>query len=187
MENRWEDKLSILDWHDSLSRAAGVHRACCAAHVRELVVHWITMGSLNYPFARVTSLNSSLGLPRAIWAPPMDVDTRPCQTDRRDHGGPGEYWASARREFVLSKLHAGGSGRRIAGQGIASTAFQTAGRTPFHGSPRDLTIPVGGINLIRALVTPSRHANLSRPRFSSLWCPPATCWWSACQDGDGSA
>jgi hypothetical protein len=73
-ENRWEDKLSILQWHDALSRAAGVHRACCAAHVRELVVHWMTTGSLNYPFAQVAGVNHGLGLPRSIWAPRLEVD-----------------------------------------------------------------------------------------------------------------
>ena len=74
-ENRWEDKLSILEWHEALSRAAGMHRACCTAHVRELVVHWMTTGSLNYPFARVSGLNHGLGLPRSIWAPRLEVDT----------------------------------------------------------------------------------------------------------------
>jgi hypothetical protein len=74
-ENRWEDKLSILEWHEALSRAAGVHRACCTAHVREMVVHWMTTGSLGYPFAQFAGLTHGLGLPRAIWAPSMEVDT----------------------------------------------------------------------------------------------------------------
>jgi hypothetical protein len=72
-ENRWEDKLSILEWHEVLSRVSGVHRACCTAHVRELVVHWMTTGSLNYPFAADSAPNSILGIPRSIWAPKLEV------------------------------------------------------------------------------------------------------------------
>lgn len=74
-ENRWEDKLRILGWHEALSRAAGVHRACSGAHVRELVVHWMTTGSLNYPFATAAGPNHGLGTPRGIWAPRLEVDT----------------------------------------------------------------------------------------------------------------
>lgn len=41
------DMLSIFHWQDS----ASVHYACCPAHVRELVIHWMVTGNLNYPFA----------------------------------------------------------------------------------------------------------------------------------------
>jgi len=51
----WEDKLRILQWHDKLSTCDGVYRLCCPAHVQELVVHWMTTGSLDYPFAQVLS------------------------------------------------------------------------------------------------------------------------------------
>src|SRR5438067_4386704 len=51
-ENRWEDKLKILQWDPQLARQDGIRRACSAAHVQELVVHWMTTGSLSYPFAR---------------------------------------------------------------------------------------------------------------------------------------
>lgn len=52
-ENRWEDKLKILHWHEELATRDGIHQACCAGHVQELVVHWMTTGSLDYPFAQV--------------------------------------------------------------------------------------------------------------------------------------
>jgi hypothetical protein len=51
-ENRWEDKLKILHWNEQLAGRAGVHQACGAAHVQELVVHWMALGCLDYPFAR---------------------------------------------------------------------------------------------------------------------------------------
>jgi hypothetical protein len=54
-ENRWEDKLKILQWNDRLAGQRGVMRACGAAHVQELVVHWMTTGRLDYPFARSTA------------------------------------------------------------------------------------------------------------------------------------
>lgn len=50
-ESPWEDKLRILHWQDRLARREGIHRACSPAHVQELVTHWMTMGTLDYPFA----------------------------------------------------------------------------------------------------------------------------------------
>jgi hypothetical protein len=52
-ESQWEDKLKVLEWQDALSRRRGVYAACCGGHVEELVVHWMTTGSLDYPFATV--------------------------------------------------------------------------------------------------------------------------------------
>jgi hypothetical protein len=51
-ENSWTDRLKILGWNDTLVSEPGVHAACGAAHVQQLVVHWMATGSLNYPFAR---------------------------------------------------------------------------------------------------------------------------------------
>jgi hypothetical protein len=51
-ENRWEDKLKVLQWNERLAAHEGNQRACSAAAVEELVVHWMTTGSLGYPFAR---------------------------------------------------------------------------------------------------------------------------------------
>jgi hypothetical protein len=73
-ENRWEDKLKILQWDPQLARQDGIRRACSAAHVQELVVHWMTTGSLNYPFARVSSDDKAA--PRfEAWPVRVDVDT----------------------------------------------------------------------------------------------------------------
>lgn len=52
-ENSWEDKLTVLQWDDLLAGCEGIQPACCADHVEELVVHWMTTGRLDYPFARV--------------------------------------------------------------------------------------------------------------------------------------
>lgn len=52
-ESHWEDKLKVLEWQDELSTRQGIHAACCGGHVEELVVHWMTTGSLDYPFATV--------------------------------------------------------------------------------------------------------------------------------------
>ena len=52
-ESRWEDKLKVLAWQEELAGRRGVYSACCASHVEELVVHWMTTGSLDYPFATV--------------------------------------------------------------------------------------------------------------------------------------
>lgn len=52
--NRWQDKLRILHWNNFLASQAGVQPVCSANHVQELVVHWMTTGSVEYPFAQVT-------------------------------------------------------------------------------------------------------------------------------------
>lgn len=54
-ENRWTDRLKIMGWNDALVERPGVQAACGAAHVQQLVVHWMATGSLNYPFARAAS------------------------------------------------------------------------------------------------------------------------------------
>jgi len=52
-ENQWEDKLKILQWNDRLAKFMAL--ACSPAHVEELVIHWMTAGSLDYPFARTST------------------------------------------------------------------------------------------------------------------------------------
>jgi hypothetical protein len=51
VENHAEDRLVILQWDDEVSYRRGMHRACCPAHVEELVIHWMASGSLDCPFA----------------------------------------------------------------------------------------------------------------------------------------
>lgn len=50
-ESHAQDKLAILQWEDEISYRRGMHRACCPAHVEELVVHWMASGTLDFPFA----------------------------------------------------------------------------------------------------------------------------------------
>jgi hypothetical protein len=59
-ESRWEDKLKILEWDDLLASQRGMHQACSVAHVQELVVHWMTTGSVDYPFAQIRPQASRL-------------------------------------------------------------------------------------------------------------------------------
>jgi len=56
-ENRPEDKLTILRWNEHMAGREGIQLACSVNHVEELVLHWMTTGSLDYPFAR-TALRS---------------------------------------------------------------------------------------------------------------------------------
>jgi hypothetical protein len=53
-ESRWDDKLTVLEWNEQMASRAGIHIACSLNHVEELVVHWMTTGSLDYPFARAS-------------------------------------------------------------------------------------------------------------------------------------
>jgi hypothetical protein len=74
-ENRWEDKLKILQWDSQLARQDGIRRACSAAHVQELVLHWMITGSLNYPFARISSDDKAVPQCDGVWPVSVDVDT----------------------------------------------------------------------------------------------------------------
>ena len=55
-----DDRLRIYHW-DHLAARSGVHAACCASHVRELVIHWMVTGNLNYPFANSMSSRGASG------------------------------------------------------------------------------------------------------------------------------
>jgi hypothetical protein len=51
VENHWNDKLKVLHWNEALAWQPGIRQVCSSGHVRELVVHWMTTGCLDYPFA----------------------------------------------------------------------------------------------------------------------------------------
>jgi hypothetical protein len=51
-ENQWTDRLKILSWNETLAGHQGVLAACSAANVQQMVVHWMAVGSLEYPLAR---------------------------------------------------------------------------------------------------------------------------------------
>ena len=52
VEDHCFDRLKILRWDDRLAAMPGVHSVCSPSHLQQLVVHWMTTGSLNHPFAR---------------------------------------------------------------------------------------------------------------------------------------
>jgi hypothetical protein len=76
-ENQWTDRLKILAWNDALADAPGVYAACGAAHVQQLVVHWMATGSLSFPFARgVASSGEAIRKrPRGTRTEPVEPDT----------------------------------------------------------------------------------------------------------------
>jgi len=80
-ENRWTDRVKIFGWNDVLASQPGVHAACCAGHVQQLVVHWMATGSLDYPFAESRPEHKRPLLPRparpdAVHAEPNVFGTR---------------------------------------------------------------------------------------------------------------
>lgn len=66
VENRWTDRLKILSWNDELAANPETHAACSAAHVQLLVIHWMTTGTLNYPFARLEAQADTSEEPRSV-------------------------------------------------------------------------------------------------------------------------
>ena len=75
-ENRWTDRLKILGWNDQLVGQSGAYPACGAAHVQQLVVHWMTVGRLDHPFACVPSANPKSRRHRQACTPVHELDTR---------------------------------------------------------------------------------------------------------------
>ena len=47
-EDRWRATLEILQWDAKTASESNVGHACSAAHVEQLVSHWVTYGGLNY-------------------------------------------------------------------------------------------------------------------------------------------
>jgi hypothetical protein len=60
-ESHWEDKLRILEWQEQVAEREGIYGACCPAHVEELVIHWMTTGSLDFPFATMATSPVRMG------------------------------------------------------------------------------------------------------------------------------
>lgn len=54
VEDPWLDRLTVLHWNSTLAGKQHVHCLCSAAHLRELVAHWMATGSLEYPFVLLT-------------------------------------------------------------------------------------------------------------------------------------
>ena len=77
-ESRWQDRLRILRWHDELARQSGLQCVCSAAHVQELVIHWMITGDLEYPFARATGAGPGDGRTHKS-GEPLEVDTSAAQ------------------------------------------------------------------------------------------------------------
>lgn len=76
-ESHCQDKLKVLQWQDELARRQGIYAACGAPHVQELVVHWMTTGSLDYPFALVgTKQGRGKHRLNSPFHAPEDPDTR---------------------------------------------------------------------------------------------------------------
>jgi hypothetical protein len=76
-ESRWQDKVTILQWHDRIATQTGVQRVCGASHAQELVVQWMITGSLDYPFARIQELPDERKRARRLLN--QSVDTRGAQ------------------------------------------------------------------------------------------------------------
>jgi hypothetical protein len=58
VEDHWRDRLKILRWNEAVAQQDGTRCACCVAHVRELVAHWMATGSLDHPFASVSAFEN---------------------------------------------------------------------------------------------------------------------------------
>ncbi|HEX4484922.1 MAG TPA: hypothetical protein VH088_01555 [Terriglobales bacterium] len=76
-ENSWEDKLKILEWNERLASHNGVHQACSVGHVQQLVVHWMTTGSLDYPFAQLLKVGRTSARNDSHGIRELEFDARP--------------------------------------------------------------------------------------------------------------
>jgi hypothetical protein len=76
-ESHYADKLKVLQWQEEIAAREGMYGACCPAHVEELVIHWMTTGSLDFPFATTASpVRLGRRIPLASLPLMMEPDTR---------------------------------------------------------------------------------------------------------------
>lgn len=45
-ENHWLDRIKVLSWHPVLARQPAMRSACCAEHLKTLLMHWLTHANL---------------------------------------------------------------------------------------------------------------------------------------------
>ena len=69
VENRWLDHLKILTWHSSLAAQKDIKSACCRAHLKTLIAHWLEQASL-----RLIPLADTLPMPITSDSAYTDVD-----------------------------------------------------------------------------------------------------------------
>lgn len=100
VDNRWQDKLTILQWNDRLASLRGVHHVCCAAHVQELVLHWMATGSLAYPFARTAPAPHPQRRRRSDWVDTFQAEYAEIDTSRGQQIGE----LTVHRESMLRAL-----------------------------------------------------------------------------------
>ncbi len=62
-------QAKILQWQDEVAEREGIYQACCPAHVEELVIHWMTTGSLDFPFATTATHPVTTGTPGTTGLP----------------------------------------------------------------------------------------------------------------------
>jgi hypothetical protein len=115
-ENQWTDRLKILSWNEALVGHQGVLAACSAAHVQQMVVHWMAVGSLEYPMAGTIGHNplgpqaqrNGFGQGGRSGSQRLAGGGRAC-------GTPGKLVPRATREPGLTGWDTGSAGQRAHG------------------------------------------------------------------------
>jgi len=67
------DRVRIWSWQLGFAQGMRAHNICGQRHLRELIVHWMTTGCLNYPFAR----DPRIGTTKINLVPDTHQDDRP--------------------------------------------------------------------------------------------------------------
>jgi hypothetical protein len=71
-----DGRLRVLSWNETVAFSTEAHLACGAAHVQQLVVHWMTMGTLEYSFAKALSSSTSRRFRRTRQPHEPEAETR---------------------------------------------------------------------------------------------------------------
>lgn len=58
VESPCEERLRITHWDHRLAAAASISHACGAAHAREILAQWITLGKLPFPYKSMAQMNA---------------------------------------------------------------------------------------------------------------------------------
>lgn len=66
VQNQWQDRLRIAHWDHRLAVNPEVFHACCAIHVRELLMRWVTRQE-NHPIPDFSISKSSRLIHSSVW------------------------------------------------------------------------------------------------------------------------
>jgi hypothetical protein len=130
-EDPWQDTLRISHWDEHLAAKRGVYAACNRIHLKQLIVHWMVLGSVGYPFAMATGWDMSLGM----------LSTRTLAEDSRYDGSGFIGELAVHRESMRRVLSENPDSLRTILDALMHAAQPEFDETESHWNPEWISVP----------------------------------------------